>query len=290
MISNFFSQSFIKKNLIKDNGIDLLFDKIEKYHKVDQRKKLKNIYSEMYLDLLVNYKCEYIYKNELFNLLLDEYHNSKVAFFDEFKVENSIADLVCFNGNITVYEIKTDLDSLDKLEKQIEDYKKIADKIFIVTSPNFLKKIISNEIYNEAGIIILDDKNNLVKYRESNLNTAINKKSLYKLLHKKEVSEIIDYNFNFIPDIPNTIFLKYCFELIEDIDLLKFKNQVISKLKSRKINNHYRFIDFKETPRELNYIFNNLDLNLNDIEIINNNLNLKKICIHHSLEESNLNY
>ena len=290
MISNFFTQSFFKKNLIKENGVDLLFDTIEKYHKIDQRKKLKNIYSDMYLDLLNNYKCEYIYKNELFNLLLNQYHNTNVAFFDEFKIENSIADLVCFNGNITIYEIKTDLDSLDKLEKQIEDYKNIADKIFIVTSPKFLKKIISNNIYKEVGVVILDDKNNLSKYRESNLNITINRKSLYKLLHKKEVSEIVDYNFNFIPDIPNTIFLKYCFDLIEDIDLIKFKKQVISKLKSRKKNNLNHIIDFMEIPKELNYIFNNLDLNSNDIEIINNNLNLKKTCTHHSLEERNLNY
>ena len=47
---------------------------------------------------------------------------------NEFRVCNSKADIAIINGKSTVYEIKSKYDSLDRLESQIADYKKVFDK------------------------------------------------------------------------------------------------------------------------------------------------------------------
>lgn len=71
-----------------------------------------------------HYRCEYVYKNELIKHLLHEYGTRNSVYFSEFRVGNSIADMVMFNGESKVFEIKTEYDTPRRLDKQIEDYKR----------------------------------------------------------------------------------------------------------------------------------------------------------------------
>ena len=73
----------------------------------------------MYRVLVSNYRCEYVYKNEIIKELLSKYGTKSTAVFNEFKVGNSIADIAFFNGESKAFEIKTDLDTPKRLKKQI---------------------------------------------------------------------------------------------------------------------------------------------------------------------------
>ncbi len=83
-----------------------------------------------------HYRCEYVYKNELIKLLLREYGTKNSIYFSEFRVGNSIADMVMFNGESKAFEIKTEYDTPRRLDKQMDDYKRFFDKNYIVVPEN----------------------------------------------------------------------------------------------------------------------------------------------------------
>lgn len=58
----------------------------------------------------------------------------------EMRVANSRLDYGRINGSSYAYEIKTELDTLNKLEKQIEDYSKVFEFVSVVIHSKHLKK------------------------------------------------------------------------------------------------------------------------------------------------------
>ncbi len=67
---------------------------------------------------------------------------SHVTIF-ELPVGSSRADLCKINGTSVAYEIKTDLDNFNRLEKQIKDYYKIFEEVYIICSESNISSITS---------------------------------------------------------------------------------------------------------------------------------------------------
>lgn len=67
---------------------------------------------------------------------------SHVTIF-ELPVGSSRADLCKINGTSVAYEIKTDLDNFNRLEKQIKDYYKIFEEVYIICSESNISNITS---------------------------------------------------------------------------------------------------------------------------------------------------
>jgi hypothetical protein len=189
---------------------------------------------------------------------------STTTVFNEFKIGNSIADFVLLNGTARVFEIKTDLDGLDKLNKQINDYRQFADLVYIVTSSKFIKKILLDYSDTTIGIIELTHKNTLkeIKKAESNL-IYFNPLVIFKTLRKSEYLEIIYDFYNYIPDVPNTKIFKVCLELIYNIEPATFQKLAFQKLKKRKIKCP-SLLKSEKTPMELKQICYSLDLSERD--------------------------
>ena len=55
---------------------------------------LKKLYSSIAKD----YRCEYVYKNELIKYLISQYGTKTTTAYNEFHVGNSIVDIALFNG------------------------------------------------------------------------------------------------------------------------------------------------------------------------------------------------
>ncbi|MBC8060944.1 MAG: sce7726 family protein, partial [Clostridiaceae bacterium] len=51
------------------------------------------------------------------------------------------ADFILINGSAVVYEIKTELDTLDRLDSQIENYYKAFTKVCVITSESNYNKV-----------------------------------------------------------------------------------------------------------------------------------------------------
>jgi hypothetical protein len=75
---------------------------------------------------------------------------------DEYMTSNSRADSIVFNkDSIHIYEIKSEKDSFARLESQIEDYKKYADRITIVIHSKKMPSFITKHSHKYKGIEVL---------------------------------------------------------------------------------------------------------------------------------------
>lgn len=221
----------------------------------------KNILTFLYSELQSKYRSEYIYKNALLNkFLIEKYSLSRTSVLNEFAIGNSIADFILLNGEARIYEIKTDLDSLDKLDKQLSDYIQFANKVYIVTSPKHVDKILLKYADSSIGVIEFTNKNKFKELKAAHNNLDhFNYLTIFKTLRKKEYLEIIEEYFGFIPNVPNTLIFKECLELIKMIDVGCFQTLAFNKLKRRKIKCPDLFKSH-ETPYELKHICYTLDL------------------------------
>lgn len=279
-LSQIISPSNFKK-IVREDDCYLTFYKIKKYTSVTDSTTNLDAINVIYNSLLRNYKNEYVYKNILTNkLLLKKYSLKNTIALNEFNIGKSIADFVLLNGEARIYEIKTELDNLEKLDKQIIDYCKFGDKVYIVTSSKHINKLL--ELYNNTtiGIIELTSRNALKTIKEATTNEAtFNYDVLFKTLRKQEYIEIIEEYFNYIPKVSNTRIFKECLSLAKNIEIKVFQKLVVNKLKSRNISNPKK-IQEKVIPDSLKHICYTLDFSKNEYEKLNSFLNKKsKICI-----------
>lgn len=166
-----------------------------------------------------NYRNEYVYKNIIFNELVLKRHSlEKCSIIPEFRVGKSKADLAVFNGTSTVYEIKTELDNLDRLPNQLIEYSKVFDKIYVVTNTKYLKDVV-DIIPDHVGVYILEENLKLIEFRSalSNKKNVINS-IIMESLRKDEYSYIVHRAYQYVPDVPNMRYYKACEELIEKLD------------------------------------------------------------------------
>ena len=253
-LSQIISPSNFKK-IVKDKDYYSTLKSVKKYYPTTPTETNLDVINSIYKLLLKSYKNEYVYKNLLINnLLIKRYSLKTTIALSEFNIGKSIADFVLLNGEAKVYEIKTELDSLDKLEKQISDYTKFADKVYIVSNAKFTKKLLT--IYSESnvGIIELTNRNALRTIKKAVVdNSNFSYEILFKTLRKNEYLELIRDHFGSIPEVPNTIIFKECYKLAKLIEISLFQKMVISKLKLRNISN-FENIKSKSTPDSLKHI------------------------------------
>lgn len=168
----------------------------------------KELFDMVYQQISTRYPCEYVYKNvALFHEILSTKHNDDAKLLTEVAVGNSKADIVVVNGTTTVYEIKTELDTLRRLENQLEDYIRVFDRINVLTCKNKLNGIL--EILNSRlefaviGICIFEETASgieIVTYKDSqsNLNN-IDNLSVYDTINysefRKYYPEIVKEDF-----------------------------------------------------------------------------------------------
>ncbi|MCT7056937.1 sce7726 family protein, partial [Salmonella enterica] len=76
---------------------------------------------------------EYVYRSALtHNLLLGKHSLRTACMLNEFRIGSCKADLIILNGTGTVYEIKSERDSLSRLHNQITNYRKAFGKIYVI--------------------------------------------------------------------------------------------------------------------------------------------------------------
>jgi len=82
---------------------------------------------------------EYLIKSRKHDVVVPEVsfgHSTKM------NMKGSVrADVFAINGDITVYEVKSELDSLDRLPNQIKNYLQYANHVNVVVADKFLDKL-----------------------------------------------------------------------------------------------------------------------------------------------------
>ncbi|MGI2294363.1 sce7726 family protein [Paenibacillus sp. GXUN7292] len=215
--------------------------------------KNRNVISELYDIMQKSYRNEYIYKNTLLNKILLGRHsiNTSTA-LTEVPIEKSKADFIVINGKAMVYEIKTELDNLDRLEGQLSDYYKAFDNVCVVTSDSYYNDVLDLLKDTSVGICTLTSRKTISTKKEPEPNKSLlNHISMFKILRKNEYEQVL---LKYYGDLPKTTQVKYykeCLKLFCEIELDIAYKYMLTELKKRsKLFQH----EFHSVPYEIKWL------------------------------------
>lgn len=202
---------------------------------------LEKFFDTLYDFLLKKYRNEYIYKNTIANKILLGRHSLNTTFMlVEFRAANCKADTVILNGTSNVYEIKTGLDSLYRLNRQIAAYEKIFDMIHVIASPTQVEKAIKT-ISQDVGLLELTPKNTIKQVRSATSRKHhVSPEVIFDSLRKDEYTSIIKTEFGYLPDVPNTRIYSECKRLFSSLNPEVAHSYMVKVLKKRGLNNELK--------------------------------------------------
>jgi hypothetical protein len=154
--------------------------------------------------LAAQYRCEYVYKNDLATKLIFQRHRPHTAaFLSEFSVKKSIADVVVVNGTTTAYEVKTQYDSGRRLSTQTSDYLKVFDRVYLVAHHSLVERL-SGTLDDRVGVISMNDNGAMQTLLKAQSNAAnVDPSSIFRCLRKPEYLKALRLEFGEAPDLPN---------------------------------------------------------------------------------------
>lgn len=162
---------------------------------------------------------EYIYKAAITKKVLLGIHSLQTAsMLTEFRVGPCKADVVILNGTGTVYEIKSERDSLSRLEAQLAAYMKVFATVNVIVGENHLDEVLKSAP-REVGILKLSGKYQISTIRDGeDVPSRTCSGSIFDAINLKEAQAILDDLRVNVPDVPNT--QKHCMlrELFATLD------------------------------------------------------------------------
>jgi hypothetical protein len=243
------------REVLRDPEQARLVQKVIKYKATRRPLKVRTLLYQFYGELESNYCNEYLFKNSLLNTKLLEAHGlADTVVLNEFRIANSIADFVLLNGEIRTFEIKTDLDNFDKLEKQILDYQQFSNRVSVVVSSKAASRMERSLSGSTVGLIAFNEKSSLQTIKESVVdNSKLSHEVLFKALRKSEYISALRGLSVDIPEIPNTMIFRECLQLSKRIDILEFQTAVRDALKTRTLKCP-DLLNSDKTPKYLKHI------------------------------------
>ena len=251
-----------------DGKVDnVYYSVIRRYINDADQKNNGELISEIYCELKKNYRNEYFYKNTLLNKLLLGVHSvNTTTALTEVAIAKSKADFVLINGKAVVYEIKTELDNLERLSSQIEDYYKAFDRVAVVTYEKNLQQLqkVLDDINKPVGIYILKKNGRLSTIREPQQYTnSLDKETIFKLLRKSEYETIIARQYGYLPDVTQFRYYSACKKMFLQIPLEEEYSFVLKVLKKRMQLKKEEFI---KVPYELKFLVYFMELTYEDYQ------------------------
>ena len=252
-----------------------------------KRKKEKTYFSYLkylYRQISINYRCEYVYKNELIELLIKKYAHSNTVIFNEFRMQKSIVDLAMFNGNSRAFEIKTEYDTTRRLIGQLVDYTRVFQLCYVVIPANMLETY-EKDIPPYIGIVLMRESGGVLELDEARPaveNKNIDAGMMMKCLRTKEYENMVIEEFGKLPDVPYYEMYEACEEKLYDMPPDKLHQYFLKEIEKRKNN----MCLLKKAPRELRQMYLQLGLSKGQIDVLQTYLNnpIKsqlKLCISH---------
>lgn len=258
LLNRVFTRSTIHE-MINDRYSETYLTAIQRYVNDFTDKDNRQLISEIYTVLNDEYRNEYYYKNTILNkLLLGVHKPTTTTALTEIAIGKAKADFVLINGQAVVYEIKTELDNLERLESQITNYFKAFTRVSVLTCEEHFSVMQKRLIGTPVGICILTKKGTIKVMKKPLENFSnVNMDTIFRILRKQEYEEIIKLHFGNLPNASQFEYYKKCKKLFFQIDKSIAYNDFLSILKKRgRINVEM----FSRIPYELKFLvyFSNL--------------------------------
>lgn len=252
LVNRFFSRNTFR-DLLKYGDCDTYRAIIGNYIADPDKLTNKECIEKIYHFLETNYRNEYYYKNTILNKLLLGIHSPRTTTaLTEVPVGKSIVDFVLINGEATAYEIKTDLDNLDRLQGQITDYYKVFPKVIVVTSEHNYLETARRIAETPTGIFVLTKRGSLSlrKSPEKNMEN-LSKTAMFKVLRKKEYEEILLSCFGALPKVSQFDYYRTCQAMFESVSTEDAYTAFIRALKKRR---KVEIEEFRKVPYTLRFL------------------------------------
>ena len=276
MVLNRFFTQYVFKNLI-DNHFNNVYGTVVKRYIDDPESKENGVLiSEIYKLMSKSYRNEYFYLNTLLNkLLLGRHSVNTTTALTQIPIGKSRADFILINGKAVVYEIKTELDTFERLDTQLKDYYKAFNQVCVVTSTSNFEKL--STLLNETpvGIYVLTKESTLSKQlrkEPKEENGYLSHKAIFKTLHKSEFENIILSYYDYLPMVSQVFYYDECFVLFTDIPVLTAYAMALDVLKKR---NRILIKEFRKVPYELKSLMYFLNISSEDLIGLNHFLSRK---------------
>ena len=225
-------RSSLALSIIKETGL---------LNSCDSSTLLRDFFNQIHNVLFHRYRNEYVYKNAIARKILLGVHSLNTSsMLTEFRAGECKADVVVLNGTSTVYEIKSEYDSMNRLARQVASYRQVFDCINIITSESQIDKV--NELVgDDIGLIILTDKYTMRTIREpSSLKNWVDPLVIFDSLRKNEYKQIIKAEQGEVPNVSNARMYKACRKLFAYLDPVTAHDAMVAVLRKRSNNKRLR--------------------------------------------------
>lgn len=235
-LARIYSTTFIRHVLSSTH--ETLLDELSKsFGFVKEAKNngdFKLLFDEAYRVLLKHYRCEYIYKSELYGKIKRESRKKmKNGILTEVKSGQCVADLLWLNGTSIAHEIKTEIDTNRRLTNQINSYHQLFKQTVVVSYERNIETILP-ELPEHVGIMFLNKRGTLKVYRESQEFTDhLNQESMFLTLRRHEYESAIHEAYGYIPKVSDAYIFNECLKLFKALSPLETHDLMVKQLKRR---------------------------------------------------------
>lgn len=152
------------------------------------------------------YRDEYIYKAALTrNILLGRHSLQTASMLTEFRVGECKADVAILNGTATVYEIKSERDTLSRLERQVAAYAKVFARVYVIAAESHIDAVLSL-VPKNIGVMRLDRRCHISPIRDAvDRAECTSPAAIFDSVRTDEARRILALKGVRVPPVPNTL-------------------------------------------------------------------------------------
>ncbi|AGB27057.1 hypothetical protein Mycsm_06956 (plasmid) [Mycobacterium sp. JS623] len=192
---------------------------------------LAGAFDTAYAALRRDYRCEYVYATAVISQAAGT--GEVVNAMTGLPVFMSVADLVIAGERPVVYEIKTDLDGLGRLDLQLHSYATCFEHVVVLTSPPKLNRVLAETPWH-VGVSTLSEDDTVVAVRPpSGGLDRIERSSLFRVLRRDELLNIVGRRLGYAQDVPNTRIYHRLSGLFMQLDVETAYHEFVTELARR---------------------------------------------------------
>lgn len=235
--------------------------------------KLGDLIAHSYQILEQHYRHEYLYKNKLLNdYVQNKYALDDTILLNEFRIGQSIADAVLVNGTNKVFEIKTELDSPERLQSQLEDYYKAFTEVYVFTHTTLADKYL-NLLPAHVGLLLYTANGSVYELRAATARTeSLDSTFMMGSLRKPEYTKLVKQLVGFIPEATPAFYYRSCLEVLQQFPVEQVQKEYCNILKQRIDHQTNTYLNEGEVPAYMNFSFYQSQFNKKSYLTMINNL------------------
>lgn len=148
---------------------------------------------------------EYVYRAALTKkVLLGKHSLNTACMLNEFRAGACKADLVILNGTATVYEIKSERDSLARLGNQLVNYQKVFASVNVIASESHVHGVLAT-VPEHVGVLSLTRRYTIEIIRDAIIAPQRTcSTTIFESVRTAEAREMLKFLGLNVPDLPNT--------------------------------------------------------------------------------------